>query len=194
LVNGSRGRETPGDRRNQRKPFRNHPTVPIDEYSFAPPDTAHPASAVEVFAFFESAENLAHITPPSLGFRILTPAPITMKVGTVIDYTIRWLGIPVRWRTLITTYQPPDLFVDEQIRGPYSLWHHTHRFEDVPEGTLMNDEVHYCLPFGPIGDLTHGLVVKRRLGYIFDYRAMVIGKLLRDGERALLSNRYIQTE
>ncbi len=145
-----------------------------------------PLPRSEVFAFFESAENLAHITPPSLGFRILTPLPITMKVGTVIDYTIRWLGFPVRWRTLITTYEPPDLFVDEQINGPYSLWHHVHRFEDIPEGTLMSDEVRYSLPFGLLGDVVHGLLVKRQLEHIFDYRAMVIGRLP-DEERPIPS-------
>jgi ligand-binding SRPBCC domain-containing protein len=151
-----------------------------------------PLSRSEVFAFFESAENLARITPPSLGFRILTPLPITMKVGTVIDYTIRWLGFPVRWRTLITTYEPPDLFVDEQINGPYSLWHHAHRFEDTPEGTRMTDEVHYCLPFGPFGDLAHGFLVQRQLEHIFDYRATVIGQLLRDEEQVMSAGRAMQ--
>jgi ligand-binding SRPBCC domain-containing protein len=132
----------------------------------------HPRS--HVFGFFEAPENLARITPPSLGFRILTPLPITMKVGTVIDYTIRWLGVPVRWRTLITTYDPPFRFVDEQINGPYALWHHSHRFEETADGTEMTDEVRYCLPFGFLGDLGHTLIVRRQLEHIFDYRATVI--------------------
>ncbi len=135
----------------------------------------------EVFAFFESPENLARITPPWLDFRILTPRPIHMKTGTVIDYTVRWLGVPVRWRTLITSYEPGRRFVDEQITGPYSLWHHTHEFEAGEGGTAMTDRVVYMMPFGPLGELAHELMVRRQLEEIFDYRAGVIGRILRPG-------------
>jgi len=136
-----------------------------------------PGNPHEIFAFFESPENLARITPPWLNFRILTPSPIEMKVGTVIDYTIRWLGFPVRWKTLITTHRPPFIFVDEQIAGPYSLWHHTHTFIDADGGTHMTDTVRYTLPAGVVGTLAHALVVRRQLQEIFDYRAATIGKL-----------------
>lgn len=130
----------------------------------------------EVFAFFERPENLARITPESLGFQILTPPPIVMRTGTLLDYKIRILGFPVRWRTLITTYSPPFRFVDEQLRGPYDFWHHTHSFEEIPEGTLMRDEVRYQLGMGPLGALMHRLYVAKSLNQIFEFRARVIGK------------------
>lgn len=117
----------------------------------------------DLFRYFEKPENLALITPPGLAFRILTPAPIVMKVGTLIDYTIRVSGVRLRWTTLITTYNPPHEFVDEQLRGPYALWFHRHRFAAVPGGTEMIDSVHYALPLGPLGELAHLLFVKRQV-------------------------------
>jgi ligand-binding SRPBCC domain-containing protein len=137
-----------------------------------------PRKPGEVFPFFESPENLARITPPWLNFRILTPGPIEMKVGTVIDYTIRWLGIPVRWKTLITAHEPPWRFVDEQIKGPYSLWHHTHLFAETDSGTEMTDSVRYALPGGPVGDVAHAMIVRRQLNAIFNYRAEAISRML----------------
>lgn len=130
-----------------------------------------------VFQFFRDPGNLSRITPPRLGFRILTPGPILMKEGALLNYTIRWLGMPVRWTTLITRYDPPDVFVDEQIRGPYAFWHHMHRFRAVAGGTEMTDTVHYGLPGGALGGLAHGLLIRRQLEGIFDYRAGVIGRL-----------------
>jgi hypothetical protein len=133
-----------------------------------------------VFPFFARPENLALITPPGLGFRLLTPAPVTMEAGRVIDYTIRVLGLPVRWRTLITRYDPPHCFVDEQIAGPYSFWHHTHRFRELNGGTLLEDEVQYALPLmlaGPARGLVHALYVRPALGRIFDYRQQIFCRL-----------------
>ncbi len=137
-----------------------------------------PLKPGEVFPFFESPENLARITPPWLNFRILTPSPIEMKVGTVIDYTIRWLGIPVRWRILITSHEPPWSFVDKQIAGPYSLWHHTHLFAETASGTEMTDSVRYALPGGPFGDVAHAMIVRRQLNEIFNHRAETISRML----------------
>jgi ligand-binding SRPBCC domain-containing protein len=134
-----------------------------------------------VFSFFKNPENLASITPHSLGFKILTPSPIEMRVGTLIDYTIQWFGLPIRWRTLITTFEPPHRFVDEQIKGPYSFWHHTHTFAVSDEGMEMTDKVRYALPFWVLGELLHKLVVRRQLEEIFDYRARVIVELLDRG-------------
>lgn len=134
-----------------------------------------------VFSFFKKPENLASITPDSLGFKILTPSPIEMRVGTLIDYTIRWLGMPIRWRTLVTKFKPPVCFVDEQIKGPYSFWHHTHTFTVSDEGTEMTDDVRYAPPFGVLGELLHKLVIRRQLEEIFDYRAQVIETLLDRG-------------
>jgi ligand-binding SRPBCC domain-containing protein len=133
-----------------------------------------------VFPFFARPENLALITPPGLGFRLLTPRPVTMEPGRVVDYTIRVLGLPMRWRTLITCYDPPWCFVDEQITGPYSFWHHTHRFSERDGGTLLRDEVCYALPLwlaGPARDLVHVLHVRPALERIFDYRRQVFSRL-----------------
>lgn len=133
----------------------------------------------EVFAFFERPENLARITPESLGFVIITPSPIEMKVGTLIDYTIRVMGLRVRWTTLISGYDPPNSFVDEQLRGPYSLWHHTHTFTAVKGGTRIVDDVRYALPLGILGRAVHTLLVRRDLEKIFKHREKIIAHLFR---------------
>lgn len=130
----------------------------------------------EVFDFFKRPENLEKITPPSLGFQILTPSPIRMEKGRIIDYRIKVLGIPQRWRSVITDYEPPHRFVDEQLTGPYSFWHHTHEFTQKSEGTLIADQVRYALGWGLAGDLAHALFVDSQLQSIFDYRSKVIEK------------------
>ena len=135
-----------------------------------------PADLETVFAFFAKPENLATITPGWLRFKILTPSPIPMREGAVIDYLIGLGPVPTRWRSMITTYDPPHLFVDEQLAGPYSFWHHTHRFGHADEGTLLRDEVRYVLPFGPVGELGHTLVIKKQLEGIFTHRAKVIAE------------------
>ena len=124
----------------------------------------------EVFSFFSRPENLARITPPELGFELLSPSPVPMAEGGVIDYRIRVLGLPLRWTSVITVYEPPHRFVDEQRRGPYASWRHEHRFAAVPGGTLVEDEVAYALPLGPLGTLARTLFVKRQLERIFAYR------------------------
>ena len=128
----------------------------------------------EVFSFFENTENLARITPSNLGFKILTPLPIHMKTGTLIDYTINIFGIGVHWRTLISDYNPPHNFTDEQLKGPYTFWHHRHEFISSSDGTLIRDTVAYALPFGMLGRLVHALLVKRQLRQIFDFRTSAI--------------------
>lgn len=133
-----------------------------------------PVPPDEAFRFFDRPENLAEITPAELGFRILTPSPIAMKEGALIDYTIRVLGMPVRWTTIITSYDPPRGFVDLQLKGPYSFWHHTHAFRAVDGGTEMTDTVRYLLPFGPLGALAHAVAVRRQLEGIFEHRSRVI--------------------
>jgi ligand-binding SRPBCC domain-containing protein len=126
-----------------------------------------------VFSFFEAAENLALITPPSLGFRVVSPTPVVMEEGRVIDYRIRLCGLPVRWRSLISDYEPPFGFVDEQLQGPYAHWRHTHRFESCLRGTLVKDDVVYALPGGlpsALESTLHSLYVRPSLERIFDYR------------------------
>ena len=135
----------------------------------------------EVFDFFSRPENLARVTPPRLGFQILTPSPIRMREGALIDYQIRVLGVPLRWRSLITAYDPPRSFVDEQLSGPYSFWHHTHEFEEVPEGTVVRDTVRYALPLGALGDLAAGAWTRGDLEEIFRYRRKVIASVFPEG-------------
>ena len=135
-----------------------------------------PVSLQDAFSIFENPNNLALITPPWLNFRILTP-DVVMREGALIDYTIRWLGLPMRWRTLISRYQPPYEFVDEQVRGPYRLWRHRHTFHAVNGGVLARDRVEYVLPFGPVGELAHALVVRRQIEQIFDYRERKLSEL-----------------
>lgn len=127
-----------------------------------------------VFAFFARPENLERITPGDLGFTILTPGPIEMRSGALIDYTIRLFGVPMRWTTLITTYRPPHSFIDEQLRGPYAFWHHRHLFRESGQGTEITDEVHYALRGGVLAPVIHRLFVRRQLEKIFDHRARII--------------------
>lgn len=126
-----------------------------------------PRPRSEVFPFFAAARNLQTLTPPWLRFEILTPEPIVMHPGALIDYRIRFHGFPLRWRTEITEWEPPLRFVDVQRRGPYTLWHHTHVFEERDGGTLCRDVVRYR-PRG--GWLIDRLLVRRDVERIFAFR------------------------
>jgi ligand-binding SRPBCC domain-containing protein len=130
-----------------------------------------------VFAFFGEAANLERITPPELKFHIVTPQPIDIKKGTLIDYRIRMSGIPFSWRTLIAEWEPPFRFVDVQLKGPYSKWEHTHTFEATETGTRVRDRVVYRLPLSPLGDLAHFLI-RRKLNAIFCYRTEAVTRIL----------------
>lgn len=128
----------------------------------------------EVFEFFADAANLERITPPELNFRILTPQPLTLAKGSLIDYRLSLFGFPINWQTEISTWEPPYEFVDRQLKGPYKQWIHRHTFTAVgPEQTLIEDEVKYRLPLEPLGDLVH-FIVRRQLDHIFDFRQSVI--------------------
>lgn len=139
----------------------------------------------EVFAFFADAQNLEAITPPWLNFEILTPMPIEMRTGALLEYRIRLFGIPQRWKTRIEEFQPMSRFIDTQIRGPYRLWHHTHEFFEEPGGVRMTDRVRYAIPYGPIGSLARILFVRHWLDQIFDYRKLRIDELLPPLERSV---------
>jgi ligand-binding SRPBCC domain-containing protein len=129
----------------------------------------------EVFPFFAEARNLETLTPPWLKFEVLTPAPIAMRPGTLIDYRIRVHGVPIRWRTEIAEWEPPHQFVDVQLRGPYTLWHHTHTFMERDGGTLCLDCVRYR-PRG--GALINWLFVRRDVERIFQYGQQRMQELL----------------
>jgi ligand-binding SRPBCC domain-containing protein len=123
------------------------------------------------FEFYSDALNLEPFTPPWLHFQVTTPMPITMGAETLLDYTLRLHGVPIRWQTRILSWDPPHGFVDVQAKGPYSLWEHTHVLEPVGAGeTLIHDRVRYAIPFGPLGALAHRLFVRRDLERIFDFR------------------------
>ena len=126
-----------------------------------------PRPRPEVFAFFADASNLQELTPPWLHFRILTPLPMEMREGALIEYRLRLHGFPIRWKTRITAWDPPVRFVDEQLRGPYHLWIHEHTFEEDGEGTIITDYVRYAVPFGA---LANRLLVARDVRAIFEYR------------------------
>ncbi|MFN7992177.1 MAG: SRPBCC family protein [Bryobacteraceae bacterium] len=140
--------------------------------------TTVPVSLREAFEFFESPYNLARITPPWLNFRITTKERIQMRKGAEIRYLIRWLGIPIRWKTEITAYEPPFFFVDEQASGPYAYWRHRHEFTPTESGTIVSDHVEYALPFGPLGRFMHWLRVGSQLEEIFDYRRKALAEVL----------------
>ena len=137
-----------------------------------------PGPPDRVFPFFADARNLERITPPWLDFRVLTPEPIEMAAGTLVDYRLELHRIRLSWHTAIVLWDPPRSFVDVQLSGPYALWHHTHRFEPDRGDTIMRDIVRYGLPLGPVGTLAHLALVRRDLERIFDFRRREVARLL----------------
>jgi ligand-binding SRPBCC domain-containing protein len=137
----------------------------------------------EVFRFFAAAENLERITPPELNFRIMTPSPVVLRAGALIDYRLSLFGVPFTWRTEITEWDPPHSFVDTQLKGPYAQWIHRHWFREEGGVTVMGDEVRYRLPVPLLGEV--GLpLVKLQVGRIFRYRESRIRLLLADAAKA----------
>lgn len=132
-----------------------------------------------VFAFFIDPQNLSEITPPWVRFGITQLEQIPLAGGTMQEYRIRWLGVPLRWESLIAEFEDGRRFTDVQTSGPYRYWRHEHVFDDVEGGTLVRDRVQYELPFGILGAIVHALVVRRQLRQIFDYRANVIEETFR---------------
>ena len=128
-----------------------------------------PLKLTEVFPFFCDAINLETITPPELHFQIITPKPIKVALGTVVDYRLQLYAIQFRWRSEITVWRPPYEFVDEQVQGPYRLWIHRHQFYEENGTTVIQDTVRYQLPLWPLGEVVFPLL-KLQLRRIFKYR------------------------
>lgn len=129
------------------------------------------ASRSDVFPFFSEARNLERLTPDWLHFEVLTPAPVEMDAGTLIDYRLRLHGLPLRWRSEITAWEPPRRFVDRQAKGPYRLWEHEHRFEELGTGCRVVDRVRYAVPGGAgLERLVHRWIVGPDVERIFAYR------------------------
>lgn len=132
----------------------------------------------EVFDFFADARNLERITPPELNFHITTPQPFEIKQGTLLDYKLKLRGIPVRWRTEISIWNPPHSFTDRALKSPYKQWIHRHTFTELGKNkTLIEDEVKYRLPLAPVGNLAHW-IIRRELNYIFDFRQKAVAEIL----------------
>ena len=143
-----------------------------------------PLTIEVVFPFFTRAANLERITPPELRFRIVTPRPVRMRLGALIEYRLRLFGIPFEWVTRIARWDPPRGFVDEQLRGPYALWVHTHAFEATATGTRIDDHVHYRLPLSPLGEVAYP-AVRAQLRRIFAFRKRAVREALLAGGEGL---------
>lgn len=136
--------------------------------------TSVASPVAEVFAFFSNPKNLARITPPSVGFTIVSAPERSLRAGDRIEYRIRIAGVPLTWVTLINTWDENRSFSDSQEKGPYRRWLHTHSFEEVNGRTVMLDHVDYDLPLGFLGRLFGGWFVRRQLKQIFEYREKII--------------------
>jgi ligand-binding SRPBCC domain-containing protein len=129
----------------------------------------------EAWDFFSSPDNLAKITPKEMGFVITSPQQSKMYPGQIITYKVSILpGIKSNWVTEITQVRDKEYFIDEQRFGPYSMWHHEHSFEEIPDGVLMKDKVSYKLPFGILGRMVHPFIIKPQLMKIFSFRFQVL--------------------
>ncbi|MEX0682006.1 MAG: SRPBCC family protein [Dehalococcoidia bacterium] len=136
-----------------------------------------PAPPEEVFAFFAEPDNLALITPKSMRLRKVRFDEPPVRAGFRVEYTIRWLFLRLTWVEVLPEWQPPERFVDVQVRGPYKSFRHEHLFEEREGETMMRDVVQYELPFGILGSIAHRLIVARQLKRIFDYRARRIREI-----------------
>ncbi|MBV6430089.1 MAG: hypothetical protein IANPNBLG_00192 [Bryobacteraceae bacterium] len=141
-----------------------------------------PVSMLDSFEVFENPRNLARITPPSLNLRILTPEPLSMALNARFDFEFRYHGLPFRWSSRITEYEPPFFFVAGMVKGPYAAWSHKHTFHPMEEGTLITEEVDYSLPLGWLGRAAHRFSIARQLKDIFRYRQISLNEILCGGK------------
>ncbi|MGC2660629.1 MAG: SRPBCC family protein [Bryobacteraceae bacterium] len=148
-------------------------------------------SLQDTFAFFEDPYNLKKITPSWMRFEVTSKDRVAMRKDAEIEYRIRWMGLPMYWKTIITEYEPPFLFVDEQAKGPYSFWRHRHNFSASEKGTKIFDHLEYALPLGVLGRLAHRVLVSRQLREIFAYRQQALSKIF-DGKELTLQEPVIR--
>ena len=145
-----------------------------------------PKPIEEVFEYFNQPANLVKLMPSFMAFKLLTPEPLIMKDGAVFDYQVKVFGIPNRWTTYISDYQPPHRFADIQLKGPNSYWHHVHQFESVDGGTKVTDHIHYLLPLGILGVIANYLVMTPIIKALFAHRLKVVAAEF--GEVTTVSN------
>ncbi len=131
----------------------------------------------EVFAFLADPANLARLTPPALGVTLLTPRDV-VAAGSVLDFRVRWLGVPLRWRAYVREWDPPFRFMAVQVRGPLARWEHRHRFLAEDDTTVVEDRIVYRLPLGPLGRMLHAALVRRQVAGAWSYRTQRLGELL----------------
>jgi ligand-binding SRPBCC domain-containing protein len=136
-------------------------------------------SRPDVFALLADPRNAVQLTPPALRLQLLTPAPGPLKAGSVLDFRLRWLGLPLSWRAYIREYDEPYRFVDVQVRGPWARWEHRHQFLEENGGTWVEDRVTYRLPLGPLGRVLNGVLVRRQLHAVWSFRNDRLTELLR---------------
>ena len=142
-------------------------------------ETYIPKPLNEVFDFFSKAENLNKLTPPDVHFKIMTPLPIDMKKGTLIDYRIKLNNIPFYWKTEITEWNPPFKFADNQVKGPYQTWFHEHSFVEKDGKTYMKDKITYLSKGWILVPLLHWLFVDKKVKQIFEYREKQLGLIFK---------------
>lgn len=138
-----------------------------------------PYSRDQVFEFFSKAENLELITPSWLKFNIMTPTPVEMFNGQLIDYKLKLFGLPFKWKTEITVWDPPNRFIDTQLKGPYVSWVHEHRFVEQGEKTVVYDKVEYKVPGWILSPIINKLFVRSNVEQIFKYRTKVIQEIFK---------------
>ena len=145
-----------------------------------------PRPRAEVFQFFAEPRNLALVQPPGAHLRWLSAPPAGLAAGAVLDFRVRVLGWPMRWRVMIREFDPPYRFVDVQLLGPFARWEHRHRFVAGPldegrpgvAGTWVKDRLTYRLPLGRLGNLAHALAAGRQITAVFDHRDRRLLELL----------------
>lgn len=136
-----------------------------------------PQPIERVFGFFSNAANLNQITPAWLDFKIITPMPVKMRPGALLEYRLKLRGLPIRWLTEITLWEPPHKFVDHQLQGPYRKWIHTHSFEEEDDGTIVRDQVEYEIFGWIVEPLIYRLFVGPDVERVFAFRRSMLKKI-----------------